>query len=96
MKTGPRNRCSTRTGNRCRDQAVTTLRGNRPRDLPLSFLQRHRRGRRAQSYSGLVLNSVDDHAQRFGVIDPVRANIVSISRSQLTQHSAGFWTVERK
>jgi Domain of unknown function (DUF4157)/Peptidase_C39 like family len=53
---------------------------------------------KTKTYGGhfMVLNSVDEAARQFGVIDPAGANVVTITRAELTAHTGGFWTVERK
>ncbi len=51
-----------------------------------------------KTYGGhfMVLNGVNDDASQFNVIDPAGHNIVHISRSELSAHIAGLWTVVRK
>jgi len=80
------------------DQATTTLRSGNLVIFLCHSCSGTTAGGGTYAYGGhfMVLNSVDSQAQRFGVIDPAGANVVSISRAELAAHSWGFWTVERK
>ncbi len=51
-----------------------------------------------KTYGGhfMVLNTVNQDGTSFGVLDPAKGNLVSISRKELNTHTAGFWTVVRK
>jgi hypothetical protein len=80
------------------DQATSTLRGGNLVIFLCHSCSGNDAAGVAHSYGGhfMVLNSVDDQARRFGVVDPAGANVVDITRAELTAHTAGFWTVERK
>lgn len=54
-----------------------------------------------ETYGGhfMVLSGVDDKGQMFNVLDPGRkeaTNIETITKTQLSQHTGGFWIIEKK
>ena len=66
------------------------------------FLCRHCTGQTTgggtHTYAGhyMVLNGMNTGGTILNVLDPARAGIITISRSELQNHTNGFWTVERK